>query len=208
MGVDCQRHAPAALDPVSIVQEVAWVTGPVWTDAENLPPTGIHSRTVQPVVNRYTDLVIPTTLIHFCICCCIQFKYTPYWRNYIDCVRAIHLMASSHLMCDALLCICLSVSNVQSSTAFTICCSQRGWARGRIVPFVLGGWWSCSVCCISNLCTTPTNGPRPDTSCLSTSNGPQLSGNCIYCTLFVIKYTIVCKGMRRITTFRSTTDRI
>ena len=31
-------------DPVSIVQEVGWAPGPVWTDAENLaPPTGIRS---------------------------------------------------------------------------------------------------------------------------------------------------------------------
>ena len=37
-----QRHAPAALspgkDPVPIVQEAVWASGPVWTGAENLPP--------------------------------------------------------------------------------------------------------------------------------------------------------------------------
>ena len=42
-----QRHAPAALypsqDPVSIIQEAGWATGPVWTGAENLAPTGIRS---------------------------------------------------------------------------------------------------------------------------------------------------------------------
>jgi hypothetical protein len=30
-------------DPVSIVQEVGWAPGPVWTGAENLDPTGIQS---------------------------------------------------------------------------------------------------------------------------------------------------------------------
>jgi hypothetical protein len=30
-------------DPVPIVQEAGWVSGPVWTGAENLAPTGIRS---------------------------------------------------------------------------------------------------------------------------------------------------------------------
>jgi hypothetical protein len=30
-------------DPVPIVQEAGWAPGPVWTGAENLPPTGIRS---------------------------------------------------------------------------------------------------------------------------------------------------------------------
>jgi hypothetical protein len=41
--------------PVPILQEAGWAPGPVWTDAENLVPTGIRSRTVQPVVSDYTD---------------------------------------------------------------------------------------------------------------------------------------------------------
>ena len=53
-----QQHASAALyhgkDPVPIVQEAGWAPGPVWR-AENLAPTGIRSRTVQPLVSRYTD---------------------------------------------------------------------------------------------------------------------------------------------------------
>ena len=40
--------------PVPILQEAGWAPGPVWR-AENLVPTGIRSRTVQPVVSRYTD---------------------------------------------------------------------------------------------------------------------------------------------------------
>ena len=54
-----QPYAPAAStpvqDPVPIVQEAGWAPEPVWTGAENLVPTGIRSRTVQPVVSRYTD---------------------------------------------------------------------------------------------------------------------------------------------------------
>jgi len=42
-------------DPVPIVQEAGWASGPVWTGAENLAPTGIRSRTIQPVASRYTD---------------------------------------------------------------------------------------------------------------------------------------------------------
>ena len=42
-----QRHAPAATypgkDPVTIVQEAGWTSGPVWTGTENLTPTGIRS---------------------------------------------------------------------------------------------------------------------------------------------------------------------
>jgi hypothetical protein len=42
-----QRHAPAALylrdRPLPIVQEDVWASGPVWTGAENLAPTGIRS---------------------------------------------------------------------------------------------------------------------------------------------------------------------
>ena len=30
-------------DPVPILQEAGWATGPVWTGAENLSPTGIRS---------------------------------------------------------------------------------------------------------------------------------------------------------------------
>jgi hypothetical protein len=42
-------------DPVHIVQEIVKAPGPVWTDAENLAPTEIRSRTVQPVTSRYAD---------------------------------------------------------------------------------------------------------------------------------------------------------
>ena len=37
------RSLPPGKDPVAIVQEAGWATGPVWTGAENLAPTGIGS---------------------------------------------------------------------------------------------------------------------------------------------------------------------
>ena len=40
-------------DPVPIVQEAAWATGPVWTGAENLAPTGIRS----PYGAAFSELV-------------------------------------------------------------------------------------------------------------------------------------------------------
>ena len=50
------RSSPARKDPVPIVQEAGWASGPVWTGAEkSRPPPGFDPRTVQPVANRYTD---------------------------------------------------------------------------------------------------------------------------------------------------------
>ena len=47
MGMGGQPHAPAVStrgkDPVPFVQEAGWASGPVWTGAENLAPTGIRS---------------------------------------------------------------------------------------------------------------------------------------------------------------------
>jgi hypothetical protein len=55
---------PRERDPVSIVYEAGWATGPVWTGTENLiPPPGFDPRTVQPVASRYTDCAIGTYFI-------------------------------------------------------------------------------------------------------------------------------------------------
>ena len=48
-------HFTSGKDPVPILQEAGWAPGLVWTGAENLVPTGIRSRIVQPVVSLYTD---------------------------------------------------------------------------------------------------------------------------------------------------------
>ena len=50
-----RQHLNPGRDPVPIVQEAAWASGPVWTGAENLASPGFDSRTVQPVGSRYTD---------------------------------------------------------------------------------------------------------------------------------------------------------
>ena len=36
-------HLTPRKDPVPILQEAGWASGPVWTGAENLAPTGIRS---------------------------------------------------------------------------------------------------------------------------------------------------------------------
>jgi len=50
-------HFTPGKDPLPILQEAGWTAGPVWT-GENLVPTGIRSRTIQPVVSRCTDWAI------------------------------------------------------------------------------------------------------------------------------------------------------
>ena len=54
-------HFTPVKDPVPILQEAGWAQGQSgW--AENLVPTGIRSRTVQPVVSRYTDWATQPTV--------------------------------------------------------------------------------------------------------------------------------------------------
>jgi len=51
-------------DPVPIIQEAEWATGPVWTGAENLAPhQDLTSWTVHPIVNSV--LAVLSLLIHF-----------------------------------------------------------------------------------------------------------------------------------------------
>jgi len=50
-----RQHLTPQKDPVPIVQEAGWASGPVWTCAENLTPMGFDPQTVQPVGSRYTD---------------------------------------------------------------------------------------------------------------------------------------------------------
>ena len=67
-------------DPVPIVQEAGWAPGLVWTGAENLAPTGIRPRTVQPVASRYTNWAIPA---HMYVCVymnvCMYLRSTNVW---------------------------------------------------------------------------------------------------------------------------------
>jgi len=51
----------AGKNSVPIVQEAGWAPGPVWTGAEYLAPTGIRSRTVQPLASRCTDWATRST---------------------------------------------------------------------------------------------------------------------------------------------------
>jgi len=42
VSVTLRPHLTPGKDPVSTVQEAGWASGPVWTGAENLTPTGIR----------------------------------------------------------------------------------------------------------------------------------------------------------------------
>ena len=55
-------HFTPGKDPVPILQEAGWAPGPVWT--ENLVPTGIRCRTVQPVAQSLYRLSYPA---HFLV---------------------------------------------------------------------------------------------------------------------------------------------
>jgi len=57
-----RQHLTPGKDPIPIVQEAGWASGPVWTGVENLAPPGFDPRTVQPVGSRYTDYVTRPTL--------------------------------------------------------------------------------------------------------------------------------------------------
>jgi len=80
-----QQHLTAGKDPVPIVQEAGWASGPVWIGVENLALPGFDPQTVQPVGSRYTDyatrptnLIVPYiniithTLIYIYVCVCVS----------------------------------------------------------------------------------------------------------------------------------------
>ena len=48
-------HLNHGKDPVPILQEAGWASGPVWKGAENLAPLGSDPRTVHSVGRRHTD---------------------------------------------------------------------------------------------------------------------------------------------------------
>jgi len=52
-------HFTPEKDLVPILQEAGWAAGSIWTGAENLVPTGIRSRTVQPVAQSIYGLSYP-----------------------------------------------------------------------------------------------------------------------------------------------------
>ena len=70
-------HFTPGKDPVPIVQEAGWPQGR-FGRAENLVPTGIRSRTIQPVVSRYTDWATGST---YCIVTSDMFRH---WCGYLQ----------------------------------------------------------------------------------------------------------------------------
>ena len=62
-------HFTPGKEPVPILQEAGWAPGPVWTGGKSRP-TGIQSQTVQPVVIRFSNVVICMYVlcVHIYIC--------------------------------------------------------------------------------------------------------------------------------------------
>jgi len=97
-----QRHASAALNPgkhpVPIVEEVGWAPGPVWTDAENLPPPGFDPRNVHPVASRYTDYAtLPTPPFNAKFKEREQLYFTPLWA-FVTCYRVNYTFTFTYLL--------------------------------------------------------------------------------------------------------------
>ena len=98
MRVGGQCHAPAAL-PLGKTWYPLYrrLGGPQsWSGRVQKisPPPGFHSRTVQPVVSRYTDYAIPSLYSH-------KYKVFPgcYTTNFFMFVIAFNLNLASHGMC-------------------------------------------------------------------------------------------------------------
>jgi len=122
-------------DPVSIVQEAGWATGPVWTDAENLAPTAIRSRTVQPIAIRYTDWATGPTII---------YKTTKYvWLFTFSWIQR-KIKVRVKLSCEILSSLgCREVSRL--SRRWYCCFRHRVWSGGSSSPKIryssVETWW-------------------------------------------------------------------
>jgi len=75
VSVTPRQHITPGKDPVPIVLEAGWASGPVWTGAENLAPPGFDPRTVQPVGSRYTDWATGPITILFSANKLLPLKY-------------------------------------------------------------------------------------------------------------------------------------
>jgi len=75
------QHLTPGKEPVPIVQEAGWASGPVWTGAENLAPPGFDPRTVQTVGSRYADYA---TRPLRCITDCYFKEYHPCCAGKLD----------------------------------------------------------------------------------------------------------------------------
>ena len=90
-------------EPVPILQEARWAPGPVWT-GEILVPTGIRSRTVQPVVSHYTDwatrptVIIIIIIIIIIITCNVWEKLWICWLWSLIAFKCSSVRNSSHIL--------------------------------------------------------------------------------------------------------------
>ena len=73
---------PLERETVLVVQEAGWAPEPVWTGTENLAPTGIRSRSVQPIASRYTGYATTAPKINILISGKLRYPATPFPRRY------------------------------------------------------------------------------------------------------------------------------
>jgi len=59
------QHPTPGKDPVPIVQEAGWASGPVWTGAENLAAPGFDPRTVQQCI-FWVELILAFYMVEVC----------------------------------------------------------------------------------------------------------------------------------------------
>jgi hypothetical protein len=83
---------PQETEPVPIVLETGWASGPVWTGEKNLTSTRIRSRTVQPVASRYTDWAI---LTHKAYLCSSLYKVVQIWPGHT--VTCLYTNSPGHI---------------------------------------------------------------------------------------------------------------
>jgi len=108
-----QRHVPAATypwerPPVPIVQEAGWASGPVWTGAENLAPSGLFfmitstrtlflpCATVQRTVQKYKCpvrsplVLLKSNKVHVFVSNSVQTSTPTFTKHYKNKLSLIH----------------------------------------------------------------------------------------------------------------------
>jgi len=104
-------HFTPGKDPVPILQEAVWGPGPIWTGEKP------RTRTVQPVVSRYTDwatwpiYIYIYIYIYMCVCVCVYTHIHTYVCMYV--YTYIYVLT---LYIYIYMCVCVYVHITRIST--------------------------------------------------------------------------------------------
>jgi len=99
-------------DPLPIVQETGWAPGPIWTDAENLAPTGIRSPDRQVRSKLLHRLSYHGHHLHFLLCIHSARTACPKFLNYISHSNTYRKTNNTTILLHPP--ICLSVNKIYS----------------------------------------------------------------------------------------------